>query len=872
MSRTRILHLVFAFVGFATLLALGLAKLAIVDQDQWLERSLRNRWAFRDVPTRRGSIVDAQGLQLAFDVPGFDLELRYATFRRAHPLAACVHGGNLWHAARGEGEPYDYLDLERSRGALGDLLSIPLSSLRSSANQDAAAALDPPVDDVARDLRFYLGSLVAALSGAPRSRLAAALATEVRAGQGTVLDGLVRIARAERVPALGDGATLGARLGAQLDARIAELAALDARLQFASTSARDVDLFAFLEERRRHELAARRLELLPADEAEALRDPGFWADLLDREIDWTRWDDWRGWLGLESARRASLAATFLTERAKRREARDAAWLDPTVSPPPLFASLPDGVTAPRFEDEERPRRVRARLPHDLASWLSMIRENHPGFALRASVLRAHGRLPGRDGLSSLAPIVGRVSEYYLEGRTPEQDAARVLASEADFARHAADSLAGTELSDRIEDGLRARAEAALRAHYGRLGRIGRSGVEAAFGDVLSGRPGLRFVERDKQARELRMFESLDVAPGDAVQLTLDARLQVLAEDALGELQPDREKALVVLDAQTGDVLAIVSRTWRRDASESSFGPGAWSPSYNPYVGSVAKPLIALEFLRALRADPALGGPSTFPACGGRGEPYDRARRLRCGEVHGDGSRDSVHAIAESCNVYFFRVADELGAEGVRAAYAAFGWDAGAEPSPTLQRTVSGLPQRSWTEPRLRPQSFQVPMQAIGYGVEVWPLFVARAYAAIATGRLCEVRFVRDAHAGPGRDLPYHQGDLRTVRDGLRGCVDGGTADHIRGTAVALLADFGLVLAGKTGTAEVTESGELNNAWFAGYLGEGDAARLAFAAVEYRTDDHGGTSAAPMVARFLEAVRADAELRERWLTPGGGRGR
>ena len=119
-------------------------------------------------------------------------------------------------------------------------------------------------------------------------------------------------------------------------------------------------------------------------------------------------------------------------------------------------------------------------------------------------------------------------------------------------------------------------------------------------------------------------------------------------------------------------------------------------------------------------------------------------------------------------------------------------------------------------------------------------------------------------------LPFQTSDFRTVRDGLLSCVQDGTARAIRGTAERVARESGCGLYGKTGTAEVTTDHRLNNAWFAGFVGEDADARIAFAAVEYRTDDHGGTSAAPIVARFLDAVLDRPALRERVLAKRGRR--
>lgn len=868
MSRQRILRLAVVFGLAAAALILALAKIAIVDHDAWLERSLRNRWAFRDVPTRRGDIVSRDGVVLARDVPGFDLELTYGSFRRAHPLAACIHAGNLLAGLTRSDEEFTFVAFERAHAALDQLLALPMREFGASSRWTGTEFQDGASDDPPRDLRFYLGTAIASLSGAHRPRLAVALAKEAQgSNDATALLTLWRMAESDsrlELPRVESPAALAEALHLALKERIVELGALDLRLARARPRLVDFSLWRFLDERRELSIQTASLAGLSDSERRALEEEDFWAFLLEREIDWSGWPDWRTWRTLPVEQRSQLVRAYDDESARRLDQRAASLAEPGAAAEPLFRPIPAGVAAPRFPSEHAPRVVMSRLPHDLASWVAMLAERHPGFTLRASVLRERGRLPGMSDLMSVANVVGRVGLYSPEGRTPTADAAAILAEEADFARAEMLAHEAGDLSDRIEDSLRERAEAALRAHYGRRGRIGRSGVELAMDDTLSGRPGLRFVERDKRARELRMFDSLDVAPGTAVALSLDSRLCVLAERALGPVEKGREKALVVLDPHTGDVLAIAASVWRDSETSPSPSLAVWMPSYTAYVGSVAKPLIALEYLRGLRTGEFQVPPSSFPVCGGRPEPYDRRRRLRCGEVHGEGARDTVHAIAESCNVYFFQIADELGADRVREIYASFGWDKGGatDAAPGFQRSVDGFADRSWPRPRWRPARFPLPLVAIGYGMEVWPLFVARAYAGIATNRLTEVGFLRAPREAI--ELEYHAADLEAVRRGLAECVTHGTARAIASTAARMRTEFGLELFGKTGTAEVTEDGTRNNAWFAGFLGQDADARLAFAAVDYRTDDHGGTVAAPIVARFLEAIADDPVLREEFL--------
>ena len=86
-SRRIVVVAVFATLATAVVLA-GLLRLMVEEHDLWLERSYRNRWSFRDVPTRRGSIYDRTGQRLVHDVPRYALELNYRAFRRLDPIGA----------------------------------------------------------------------------------------------------------------------------------------------------------------------------------------------------------------------------------------------------------------------------------------------------------------------------------------------------------------------------------------------------------------------------------------------------------------------------------------------------------------------------------------------------------------------------------------------------------------------------------------------------------------------------------------------------------------------------------------------------------------------------------------------------------------
>ena len=94
-TRTRLAVLGGLFGGGLLLLVGHLATVMLVDHEDWLVRSYRNRWAFRDVPSVRGALLDRFDRALAVDEPTFELSCVYERFRRLHPVGAAVHGATL---------------------------------------------------------------------------------------------------------------------------------------------------------------------------------------------------------------------------------------------------------------------------------------------------------------------------------------------------------------------------------------------------------------------------------------------------------------------------------------------------------------------------------------------------------------------------------------------------------------------------------------------------------------------------------------------------------------------------------------------------------------------------------------------------------
>ena len=806
-TTTRIgrLGVVFA-CGFAIVLA-HLGWLMLRDHEVWARRSHDNHWAFRSVPSQRGTLFDRFGERLAFDVPTTQFTVNYQRFRQRHPVGAAVHAATLLASLQPatSGTAYDYSDgLLGAEAAARDVLAMPAVLLRRGV-------LDK---EVAAELRTAVTTVLAAASGWSRRDVYARLREAAQAGRGTLGEAL-GIPAAELLAACMQAV---ARLR-QLDAELAQL------------------------ERQRVELRA-----LATDEA-------------------------LGLLGtLELLRRASLARERVTWTEKNADGEDVQ----------REGSLIETV-----------RRVFAsHVPFERAAALRISAELYPGLEVSPASSRELA-----EGLGATLPaLLGTVVEL---DRAIEKKAAgwsKWLASYHD--RELPADWSDEMLPEGIVDSDAARAmlrndlDSTFENELRRLERVGLSGVETAFDSELMGRLGMRFVEHDSRRREQQLWGHLQVEAGVDLRLTFDTRLQVAAERAVRttwQQQRDRyfdeekqakvEAAIAIIDANSGDVLAYAG--WPIVSALARDVPGViWSG--NGALGSVVKPLVLVEQLQSELVGRPHRALASLEPCTGT-FPYG-GKILRC-VAHYEAGRDPVEAIAESCNAFFYQCGIGLGDEGLARALRRFGLLEAPPGDPFAvcwQRSVRGLrvgaPVMSTVEVpkdaaggpdgarQVTPRYAEVlPKRAIGYGVQASPLHVARAYAAFATGALPTLG-VRVGE--PRSRVPLHDvvAEMAVVQQGLAACVDSGTGKRLKRLQA-------LGVSGKTGTAEVTDSGN-NNAWFAGYLPAAGPSgmQLTFCAVVYFVPDgvHGADAAGRIVDDLLGMVQSDAVLAGRYLAPTEGR--
>lgn len=386
-------------------------------------------------------------------------------------------------------------------------------------------------------------------------------------------------------------------------------------------------------------------------------------------------------------------------------------------------------------------------------------------------------------------------------------------------------------------------EERLRRGYLREDLVGWTSLELALEDELRGRLGRELEHSDALHRVLESELDEPARPGATVHLTLDRRLQQHAYELLR--RTGRPSSLVALDPRQGAIVALVSwpsfdpNTRRFEGSDTEWNRAMRTPTAPASTLKVFSALAILESGRHESATYHCGGFFQFP---------NYARRFHCDHRSGCGSLTLAEALQRSCNVYFFRGANEIGGERLLEVYRRFGLGA-----PTGAGADGLGPEASGTlHGGGRALGGDVIMAAIGQGqVSATPIQMARALAALANGGLlhqphivqklvqADGTVVRPARAASQqvRLAPEHRAAIiRGMRDVVR---------RAPGTAVRVGFDPAWEVAGKTGTAERAGS---TDAWFFCFA-PASAPRIVVV-VRVEEGGAGSQAAAPLARDFL----------------------
>lgn len=407
-------------------------------------------------------------------------------------------------------------------------------------------------------------------------------------------------------------------------------------------------------------------------------------------------------------------------------------------------------------------------------------------------------------------------------------------------------------------------------------QIGKSGIEAKLELDLRGSAGTRRVEVNAVGREMRELGREEGRAGDNVQITVDAELQAYVQARLA----GESAAAVVMDTLTGDILAIgsaptfdpnkfvrgISSADYKALLDDKYRPLAAKPAQGTYPpGSTFKMVTALAALEA-----GVIRPGETVRCTGKVEVH--SRNFHCWKRSGHGSVDLVKSLRESCDVYYYDIAQRVGIEKISAMARRLGL--GERHDVPLSAVAQGLmPTKAWKrEARGADWVVGDSLNAgIGQGfVLASPLQLAVMTARLSTGKVISPRLVRSVNGveTPVRDdgpLELDPDNLALIRKGMFEVVNArrGTAGRSK-----VVAD-GLRMAGKTGTSQVrnitkaerargvTRNEDLpwerrDHALFVGYAPHDNPRYAVSVVVEH---GGGGSTAAAPIARdvMLQAV-------------------
>ena len=420
------------------------------------------------------------------------------------------------------------------------------------------------------------------------------------------------------------------------------------------------------------------------------------------------------------------------------------------------------------------------------------------------------------------------------------------------------------------------------ANYKGSDYIGKVGIELAYERELHGTTGVEDVEVDSGGRAVRTLKRMPPTAGNNVTLSLDIRLQQVAETAFG----DRRGALVALDPGSGEILAFVSKpgfdpnlfvdgidpaNWQ-ELNESPDKPLLNRPLRGAYPpGSTIKPFLALAALTSGKRTPAqaIHDPGFFQIPG-------QAHRFRDDKPGGHGMVDMYKSIVQSCDTYYYMLANETDIDDTARFLAMLGF--GHKTGIDVEGELTGvLPSREWKRQRFAGKNFREEHRkwylgdsisaGIGQGYNAFtPLQLAHAIAMIANGGVGYTphlaKSVLDVKTGEVRDIPHEPSARLAVRPENLAFIQHALAGVPKeGTSAAAFKDAKYVSAGKTGTAQVFSlKGEKytehrvderlrDHAWYMAYA-PADKPKIAVA-VLVENGGFGAQAAAPVVRKVFD---------------------
>lgn len=391
--------------------------------------------------------------------------------------------------------------------------------------------------------------------------------------------------------------------------------------------------------------------------------------------------------------------------------------------------------------------------------------------------------------------------------------------------------------------------------------VGKSGLEIQFEHMLRGKKGRNVVEVDAIGRQLVSTCELEPKAGTNLILSLDADLQKIASDALGE----EVGSVVVLEAKTGKLRALVTtpaydnNLFTARLSQEDWGALQNDPRFplqNRTIQSVFPPGSVWKLVMVGLLLEQNISPSATIFCSGK-VTLGR-REFRCWRAGGHGQVDMMRALVQSCDCYFYEMSQKVGIDNIERYAKACGF--GSPTGIDLPHEQGGLvPGRAWkrrkyNEPWQGGETLNV---SIGQGSTlVTPLQMAVFTAALLNdGALLKPQLLEDSEPEVVNRLPMDKKHREFLLEAMHETAVSGTARRVNRSDA--------IMGGKTGTAQVVKIGAVrlkkhqmaykhrDHAWITTWGIKDDKEYVVVVMVEH--GGGGGSVAGPVAARVYTAL-------------------
>jgi penicillin-binding protein 2 len=367
--------------------------------------------------------------------------------------------------------------------------------------------------------------------------------------------------------------------------------------------------------------------------------------------------------------------------------------------------------------------------------------------------------------------------------------------------------------------------------------VGKSGVELQYNQMLIGKNGSRRALVNSRGREMQRLEETSAVPGRDLKLTIDVDLQIAAEEAL----EGKNGAVVAINPRNGEILAMVSRP---TFDPNDFAIRISRDEWNKLVGDENHPLLNKPIQAQLAPGSvfkiimATAGLQEGVAqklhvnCGGGASFY--GRYFKCwvtAEHRVHGPVEIRKAIYQSCDVFFYTLAEKLGIERIAKYATMFGL--GQKTGIDLPQEVNGvMPSEEWKIKNFKQKWYAGETISVGIGqgaVATTPIQLARAIGGIASGGVLHRPHVAFPQELPPNLLPAWNDQIVKVPINPENweLITDAMADVVSPLGTANSAHLqGIDFAGKTGSAQTIsnlakarlatgKSKFKDNGWFVG---------------------------------------------------------